>query len=123
MSHQHEDAQPVVLAQQKTLAFNPPISEPELRKKTDSFLSAFTRSLAKQGCELIGHVKGLLDAGGAGRLFFSVTSFEQAPRYKGGLSDVVSKVTLEINVIVYGVETAGVQKAVLEGWAHLREDG
>jgi hypothetical protein len=92
-----------------------PWPEAELRRRLDGFLAEFTRSLRERGSSLIGHIKGMLEAEGTGHLFFSVTSFEERPRYKGGLSGRQEKLSLALNVIVYGVGTEEIEPLVLGG--------
>ena len=109
------DPQPTACALQSTLSLPGPLSETDLRKGVDAFLAELTRSLREQGCRLIGHIKGILEAGGKGHLFFSVTSFEQRTRFKGRLTGIAEKLDLTLNVIVYGVGSGEVEQLVLEG--------
>ena len=109
------DAQPTAYALQSTLSLPGPLSETDLRKGVDAFLAELTRSLREQGCRLIGHIKGILEAGDKGHLFFSVTSFEQRTRFKGGLTGEHEKMDLTLNVIVYGVGSGEIERLVLEG--------
>jgi hypothetical protein len=109
------DALPTAYAQNGTLHLRRPWSEAELQKGIDVFLSEITLSLKQQGCLLIGHIKGALEHGEKGHLFFSVTSFEQRARFKGGLTGRVKKLDLTLNVIVYGVDGEEVERLVREG--------
>ena len=109
------DPQPTAYALHGTLTLPGPLSETDLRKGVDAFLAELTRSLREQGCRLIGHIKGILEAGDKGHLFFSVTSFEQRTRFKGGLTGEHEKIDLTLNVIVYGVGSGEVEQLVLEG--------
>ena len=115
MSHAGHELHPTVCAQEVSLAFKVPLLADELRGRIDAFMSALTRSLQEDGCKLIGHIKGLLEVEGNEHLFFSVTSFEEKASYKGELPHKISKAKLTINVIVYGVEQASVERAVREG--------
>jgi len=115
MSNAWHEAHPAAYAQEVKLTLAVPLSASELKGRMDAFLSLLTRSLQEDGCKLIGHIKGLLDVGGNGRLFFSLTSFEEKARYKGELTGKIVKARLTINVIVYGVEQRSVEKAVQEG--------
>jgi hypothetical protein len=107
--------EPTAYALRGTLTLPGPWSETELRKGVDAFLAELTRSLREQGCRLIGHIKGILDTGDKGHLFFSVTSFEQRTRFKGGLTGEYEKIDLTLNVIVYGVGSGEIEQLVLEG--------
>ncbi len=109
------DPQPTAYALQSTLSLPGPLSETDLRKGVDAFLAELTRSLREQGCRLIGHIKGILEAGDKDHLFFSVTSFEQRTRFKGGLTGITEKLDLTLNVIVYGVGSGEVERLVVEG--------
>jgi hypothetical protein len=123
MTHDHHeqtppdgDPQPTAYALNGTLALRRgPWSEAEVRKGVDAFLTELTRALTERGCRLIGHIKGILEAGEEGHLFFSVTSFEQGTRFKGGLTGECEKVDLTLNVIVYGVGGGEIERLVLEG--------
>ena len=109
------DPQPTAYALQSTLSLPGPLSETDLRKGVDAFLAELTRSLREQGCRLVGHIKGILEAGDKGHLFFSVTSFEQRTRFKGGLTGIAEKLDFTLNVIVYGVGSERIERLVLEG--------
>ncbi len=116
------DPQPTAYALQSTLSLPGPLSETDLRKGVDAFLAELTRSLREQGCRLIGHIKGILATGDKGHLFFSVTSFEQRTRFKGGLTGIAEKLDFTLNVIVYGVGSERIERLVLEGLRrHLSE--
>ncbi|MEW6440539.1 MAG: hypothetical protein AB1640_06325 [bacterium] len=99
----------------ETLILEGPWSETELRAAVDRFLSELRRDLKEAGCALIGHIKGIVDAGETGQLFFSVTSFQEQARYKGRLTGSFTKVDLTLNVIVCGVESGKIERAVREG--------
>jgi len=109
------DPQPTAYALHGTLTLPGPLSETDLRKGVDAFLAELTRSLREQGCGLIGHIKGILEAGDKGHLFFSVTSFEQSTRFKGKLTGIAEKLDLTLNVIVYGVGSGRIEQLILEG--------
>jgi hypothetical protein len=109
------DPQPTAYAPHGTLTLPGPLSETDLRKGVDAFLVELTRTLREQGCGLIGHIKGILEAGDKGHLFFSVTSFEQRTRFKGRLTGEHEKIDLTLNVIVYGVGSERVERLVLGG--------
>jgi hypothetical protein len=109
------DPQPTAYALRGTLTLPGPRTEGEIRKGVDLFLAELTRSLREQGCRLIGHIKGILEAEDKGHLFFSVTSFEQKTRFKGEMTGESGKLELTLNVIVYGVGKDDVERLVLEG--------
>lgn len=116
-----EGNKPAVYALRGQLSLGADWSEEQIRSALDSFLLDLTFSLRKHGCSLIGHIKGILEAGENGHLFFSVTSFEQRARFKGALSGRYEKMNLTLNVIVYGVEEEKIKELVLTGLANIRE--
>ena len=115
MSHAGHELHPTVCAQEVSLAFKIPLLADELYGRIDAFMLALTSSLQDEGCKLIGHIKGLLEVEENEHLFFSVTSLEEKASYKGELPHEISKAKLTINVIVYGVEQASVERAIREG--------
>ena len=110
-----EDPPPTAYAKRGTLTLQGIGSEKALRGAVDAFLSELTRSLSEQGCKLIGHIKGVFEAGEKGQLFLSVTSFDQKTRYKGKLTGSFETIDFALNVIVYGVESEKIEPLVLEG--------
>ncbi len=102
MSHDHNE-NPSVYSEKTTMPFDVKISKAELKTKAESFLLAITIELKDKGCTLIGHIKGQFDAGENGTLFFSVTDFNEVPRFKSDIKGSIIQVDLTINVIVYGV--------------------
>lgn len=114
--------QPAVYALRGQLISGAGWSEEEIRSAVDSFLIDLTVSLRRHGCRLIGHIKGILNAGENGHLFFSITSFEQRARFKGVLSGRGQKIDLTLNVIVYGVDGEKINELVLTGLANIWED-
>lgn len=105
---------PTACSMQIALEFDKSMPAGEIRDRIDLFLSDLTSFLKESGCRLIGHIKGLLDAGESGQLFFSITSFEEGVRYKGSIDGEIANTELSINVIVYGVEQEPIENAVKE---------
>ncbi len=103
MSHDHHHEHAAAFAAKRDLSFNSGTSESELKIKTEEFLAVITSSLKEKGCTLIGHIKGQLDAGDNGTLFFGLTTFNGQPRFKGSVKTSIIQVELTINIIVYGV--------------------
>jgi len=104
---------PAACARRHHLVFDDAISAIELRSKTALLLAELASRLVGQGDRLIGHIKGLIDAGEKGHLLFSITSIEEGLRLKGELLDGVSEAALTVNVILYGIEE-GVAEEMLE---------
>jgi hypothetical protein len=117
--HTHEppegDPKPTAYALRVRLTLPRPLAEAGLRERVDAFLAELTPALRSRGCRLIGHIKGILDAEQKGHLFFSVTSFEQATRFKGVLEGEAEKMELTLNVIVYGVGSEEIEPLVRAG--------
>ncbi len=114
MSH-HNDEKPTVFADSKHLVFIKSVSNDELKEIFSEFISDLTQKLKKSGCKIIGHIKGKLDAGESGQIFFNVTTFEGEPRFQGELLETVSEAELVINIIVYGVtekQVSGMYKEI-----------
>jgi hypothetical protein len=117
----HEGPPPVVCAWRRGLrraggpssAGDAHAAASELTVALRSLLAALPSVLRDCGCTLIGHVKGVLDAGAGGRAFFSITSFDGAPRLSGELGPPVDRCLLTMNVIVYGGDERSVDAAVL----------
>jgi hypothetical protein len=103
---------PTACSMQIAIEYDRQVPAATVSKRLDSFLSDLTNFLRDNGCTLIGHIKGLIDAEESGQLFFSITSFDEPVRYKGEIDGKIGKVELSINVIVYGVEETPIEKAV-----------
>jgi hypothetical protein len=110
------DPSPTAYARRGTVTLQGIGSDTTLRAALDAFLSELTGSLREQGCKLIGHIKGVFEAGEKGQLFFSVTSFDQKTGYKGKLTGSLEEIDFALNVIVYGIERDRVEPLVLEGF-------
>jgi hypothetical protein len=94
---------PVVYAQKISITFDAAILDAELRLRIERFLMDLTRRLKNDGCELIGHIKGLFAADSAGYLMFSITSPDEPPKFKGEINSKITGAQMSVNVIVYGV--------------------
>jgi hypothetical protein len=70
------------------------------------FLHSLMQKLREGGCTMVGHIKGMLEDGGPAPLFFSVTSIEGEPQFKGGPLAAGERLTLSITVIVAGIGEA-----------------
>lgn len=95
---------PTAYAHRENLLFEKIISEIELKAKIDGFLSEFTDALKRNGCKLIGHIKGLINADDKGHLMFSITSFTEKAHFKGEMVGGITRAILTMNIIVYGIE-------------------
>ena len=102
MSHQHDETAAVFI-QQDRLGFEREATEDEVRAVISEFLLELTRELKSNGCTIIGHLKGTVDAQENGQLFFSVTTFTGKIRFQGEIHGRIAHAKLAINLIVYGV--------------------
>jgi hypothetical protein len=103
MSHDRHHEHAAAFAAKRSLSFDGAISESEFKIKTEKFLDVIVSSLKDEGCTLIGHIKGQLDAGENGTLFFGLTTFNGPPRFKGEIKGSIIRAELTINIIVYGI--------------------
>ncbi len=98
------DQVPTIFSSKQDLKFCVHIEASDLKAKTKAFIFELTKDLKHSGCRLIGHIKGLVNAGNNGYLMFSITSFKEGARFKGKIVDRVEYATITINVIVYAIE-------------------
>ncbi len=75
----HEEV-PTVFTYEGKFPFD---SGTQLRENIESFLSKLALNLKKEGCKVIGHIKGLIETDERVSLFFNLTSFEQEPSVRG----------------------------------------
>ncbi len=113
-NHSNHEAHPTVYAFKEHLKFKGKIKADELRSRIDVFLCELTESLKHGGCTLIGHIKGLVDAGENGHLVFSITSFDENARFKGEVRNEVTNAVITVNIVVYGISEDIVEKELLK---------
>ena len=75
-----------------------------LEEALQGFLATYAGALRDAGCTMIGHIKGMVDGQGSESLFFSLTSLEGKPRFKGEIAQPEPALRLSINVIVAGID-------------------
>ena len=95
---------PTAHAFHERIKFEDKISGAELKKKMDSFLAFLVKDLKLNGCNLIGHIKGLANTQNNGHLMFSTTGFDEKVRFKGTLLGKIEDIEFTINIIIYGIE-------------------
>lgn len=112
----HEGPLPVVFTWRRELSLDGTGSQVtgQIVRSVRSFLAAMLPALRDRGCSLIGHVKGMVDAADAGRVFFSVTSFDGEPSITGELVQPIERCLLTLNVIVFGGDEQRVGDAVVQ---------
>ncbi len=120
--HSHESGPvPVVCARRHALGLDKagPLPGDELAAAVRRLLSHLLPALRERGCWLIGHVKGLIEAGEAGQMLFSVTSFDGEPSLRMGLRGPVAECTMTLNAIVFGGDEDAVADAIAASVVHL----
>jgi len=80
-----------------------PSGKAALEGELPEFLSTLAAALRKGGCSMVGHIKGMVEDGGPSPLFFSLTSLDSDPQYKGGPLRPGSASTLSMNIIIAGI--------------------
>ena len=111
-----DHAHPTACACKWHLTFDGAIPAIDLNSRTALLLSELSGGLEQNGGRLVGHIKGMIDAGEKGHLAFSITSFEQGARFKGELVGRITEATLTINVIAYGIEEARIEEVLEEAF-------
>jgi hypothetical protein len=97
----------------KELNFSSPVDQKSIMERVQTFLLDLKLCLKNSGCQLIGHIKGIVDANEQGFLAFSITSFDEDVHYKGEINGRIKYATFLLNVIVYGVDQESIEKEVL----------
>jgi hypothetical protein len=113
MSHGDHSSQFSACAKELYLKPAAPLSASELETMVDSFLSELRGVLQREGCRLIGHIKGVVESGGHESLFFNVTSFGELAHYRNRISCPVVTARMTINVIVAGLEEEAALSAIM----------
>jgi hypothetical protein len=112
MVHQKNDISFAAFSRVMILSFNHAIIPSLLCERVKNFLFDLCHDLKENGCQLIGHIKVLLKNDQGEGYFFSATSFDQFPDCKGNIVKEISRTTLTINVIVYGLPESCVRMLV-----------
>ena len=111
-----DHAHPTACACRWQLTFDDAIPAIDLNSRTALLLSELSGGLEQNGGRLVGHIKGMIDAGEKGHLVFSITSFEKGARFKGELVGRITEAALTINVIAYGIEEVRVEEVLEEAF-------
>jgi hypothetical protein len=98
---------------------------PDAAMRWDAFLAEYLEELARgcaeyEGC-LIGHIKALALFPPDGYIQVSVVSPKLPAHVKGTAPDGCTELTLSLNVIVYGLETARIERLTFATATHLAE--
>ncbi len=94
------------------VAYNDPVQPGAFSGAMESMMAKIGHGCVDAGVTLIGHIKGMAEAGEQGFLAMSVTKNDASVNVKGGIEGVVSRVEITLNVIVYGLEEATVDDIV-----------
>ena len=117
LSHVPDGARPAVFAARASLVFDPPAHADLLEDAVTRFLAALSDGLVAAGCTLVGHIKGIVSAGGRGDLAFHATTLHSRPAITGGVAGTVTEATLTVNVIVFGVDEQALPAVVRDAWS------
>jgi len=101
----------VTVSARKEVAFASQLTPEEVLRP---FLNSLMQKLQEGGCTMVGHIKGMLEDGGPSPLFFSVTSIEGEPQFKGGPLKTAERFALSITVIVAGIGEAEIGELLAE---------
>jgi hypothetical protein len=103
---------PTIFAGEFSVRFPSPVTDRELKGKISAFFSGLLDFLFREGCRLIGHIKGLVLTEEKGLLLVNITSFRTQDAFKGNLPGLTSKASLTLNVIVFGVSEEKIRSFV-----------
>ena len=107
---------PTVYVNRISHTFIEPVIADILKDKLSSFLLGLTAFLEKEGCVLIGHIKGMINEKEMGHIFFSITSFDDIIQLKGEPSEKTKEIDMVINIIVYGIDKMKIEKGFQENF-------
>lgn len=89
----------------------------------ESFFTILGQKCEKEGNCLIGHIKGLALFEENNYLKVSLTSSKYPPDIQGEISGAARLVEMTVNIIVYGLERASLEKAARESLAEADRAG
>jgi hypothetical protein len=101
----------VTVSMHEEVALASPLAPEEVLRP---FLQSLMRKLREGSCTMVGHIKGMLEDGGPSPLFFSVTTLETEPQFKGGPLRTAERFALSITVIVAGISEAEIGRLLAE---------
>jgi len=109
----------VTVSMREEVVLVSPLAPEELLRP---FLQSLIRKLREGGCTMVGHIKGMLEDGGPSPLFFSVTSLEAEPQFKGGPLRTAERFALSITVIVASIGEAEIGRLIAESLSEVSGD-
>lgn len=107
---------------QKTLCFETSITAEELQETLEGLLLDVCSELYAEGCRLIGHIKGMIDAGDGNFFKFSITRFQEPVQWSGSWSGGSETASFVLNVIVFDVKKSIIEKSVSSGLKNISAD-
>ncbi len=78
-----KDEKHVACSLQKHIILKEPFQENQILLVVYNFIDVLIKGLKENGCKMIGHIKGMVDCGENGILFFNITSYDDEVRVKG----------------------------------------
>jgi hypothetical protein len=103
VNHRHNDISFAAFSKEMVLSFQHAVLPNLLCERVKEVLLDLCQDLKENGCRFIGHIKVFLKNDQGRFYFFSATSFDQFPECKGNITEEISRITLTMNAIVYGL--------------------
>lgn len=110
--HDHGDMVHTAYSRREVIVFSDSAKPDEVKSSIGTLLQDIEAFLKASGCKLIGHIKGMIEGEKQCFLAFSITSFGENIRYKGELRGDIGEMVLILNIIVYGVDQALIDREV-----------
>lgn len=111
-AHAHEGLQPTVYVLGRELNPVHRRGGEAIEELVRAFVRDFAADLVAAGCVLIGHVKGAVEDGAGGVLYFNTTGVATTPMVRGRLSELPKRLTM--NAIVFGIAEDEVERVALQ---------
>lgn len=111
-AHAHEGLQPTVCVLRRELDLVHSRGGEAIEELVRAFVRDFAADLVAAGCVLIGHVKGAVEDGAGGVLYFNTTGVAATPMVRGRLSGLPRRLTM--NAIVFGIAEDEVERVALQ---------
>ena len=113
----HPDA--IACAEMAERVSNVPVEVAVLVQDAEALVMGLVADLREKNYDILGHIKVIVEAPGAGLVALSFTGPETRPERKGKLEGQVTRAALRVNAILCGVpqgELAGMLRARVEAW-------
>ncbi len=81
-----------------------PLSSRSIKEMMEEMMMEVTLECVREGADLIGHIKSVVETEGKGFLACSVVEPSGAVQTKGELGEGIDEIELLLNVLLYGLE-------------------